>query len=80
MIKATAIVVYTVINLSAQTSMNNSSVFISMIIDFNLKYICVNEVIIYDESIAVAIIHFIINEYQNLFIDQEITVDISKNQ
>ena len=79
MIKAIAVVVYAVTNLNAQISMNNSSVFISMIIDFNLKYICVNEVIIYDESIAVVIIHFIINEYQNLFIDQEITIDISKN-
>ena len=48
MIKAVAIIVYAVINLSAQILMNNSSVFISMIIDFNLKYICVNEVIIYN--------------------------------
>ena len=71
MIKAVAIAVYVVINLNAQ---------ISMIIDFSLKYICVNEVIIYDQSIAIVILHFIINEYQNLFIDQKITVDISENQ
>ena len=48
MIKTIAIIVYIVINLNAQTSMNNSFIFISMIIDFNLKYICINKVIIYD--------------------------------
>ena len=60
MIKAVAIIVYAVTNLNAQTS---------MIIDLNLKYICVNKVMIYNQSIAIAIIHFIIDEYQNLFIN-----------
>ena len=70
MIKAVAIAVYVMINLNAQ---------ISMIIDSSLKYICVNEITIYDQSIAIVIIHFIIDEYQDLFINQKITVDISKN-
>ena len=80
MIKTAAVVTYAVISLNKHILMNNSPVSISMIIDLSLKYICVNEVIIYNQSIAVAIIHFIVDEYQNLFIDQKTTIDISKNQ
>ena len=80
MIKAVAVAAYAVINLNEYISTNNSSVFTSMIINLNLKYICINEVIIYDQSIAVAILYFIIDEYQNMFIDQKITINISENQ
>ena len=47
-------------------------------IDMNLKYFCFNDVIIYDQWNAIKSIIVLIDEYQDLFPDNDITIDISK--
>ena len=47
-------------------------------IDMNLKYFYFNDVIIYNQLNAIKFIIVLIDEYQNLFRNNNITIDISK--
>lgn len=52
-----------------------SSTFILQI-DTNLKHVCSNNVIIYNQLEIIKTIIILIVEYQNLFVDKNIIVDI----
>ena len=80
MVKAAAVAAYAVASLGAQAPVNNSSASIPVNIDLSLEYTCINGVIIYGQPTAVATLHSIVDEYQDLFIDQGTTVDISEDQ
>ena len=84
-IKLVAIAVYIVVNLNSEliSSTQINSLFtlnIQIIIDFNLKHIYINDVIIYDDSFVIFVIEAVVNEYQNFFVDKRITVNIFKDQ
>ena len=58
---------------------------VSMIIDIfqidsTLKHICFNDVIVYDSSNAIDSIVVLMKKYQNLFVDKNITMNISKKK
>ena len=65
---------------------NDVKLFLFLIISFTstidskLKYICFNNVIIYEQQKVVNIITTLINEYQNLFVDKETTINILKEK
>ena len=59
-------------------SIINASTLESSKLNFNLKFIYSNDIIIYNKSNAIYSLATLIDEYQNLFIDKNITINISK--
>ena len=51
---------------------------IIIIIDLNLKYILLNKVIVYKDETAFNILSVIIIEFENVFIDIENIINLSK--
>ena len=77
------VVVYVVIIIDISNTSNNIVNFIILSIsriDANLKHVRSNDVIIYDQSKTIETIVVLIDEYQNFFVDKNITIDISKKK
>ena len=71
-------------NFSIISSITNfETTFASSIIsqiDINLKYMLSNDVTIYDNDVNVVELIVVVNEYQNIFVDVDIIVNISKTK
>ena len=72
--------IFNVLLLISDVKLPFSVINFTLTINSKLKHVCFNNVIIYEQQKIVDVIATLIDKYQNLFIDKETTINISKKK